>query len=194
MTGPIGQAWDWGLAAATQALYNLAALQLLGSINTPAPADVNAWLRDSARQLAQQDAGQATVRATRNSTPQSPPSSLLTPLEISKQICKFGRYPETRPRGLLCDSYDRISLNSLMDNWAAAQGLTACQIKEVLQEHATSDKRQRFTTTTTHSDTLIAVSQPSRTTTSKRRRGPKGDWQSSTKPIGAPASPSRTHR
>ena len=191
----IAQNWDVSLTAATQALYNLniqVALHILGNIATTAPADVNSWLRDRATAAStrvQQDVAHAPGLDTRDSATQHPQHKQLTSFQISKQIVSFGRYPGTRPSGLLTDTEDRISLNSLMATWGTPQGLNATQVREVLQQHASSRKRQRFTTTTLHNDIMISVSQPSPHNTTPRR-----EWRSSSRPIGAPGSPRRRHR
>ena len=191
----IAQNWDLSLSASSQALYNLniqVALQILGNIATTAPADINAWLRDRATAAStrvQQDAALGHGLDIRDSTTQHPQRHQLTSLQISKQIVLFGRYPDSRPRGLLTDTEDRISLNSLMTTWGASKGLSTTQIREALQQHAASRKRQRFTITTIHNDTMIAVSKPS-----PQHTTPRGEWRSSSRPIGAPSSPRRRLR
>ena len=183
----IAQNWDVSLTAATQALCNLniqVALHILGNIVTTAPADINSWLRDRATAASthiQQDVAAAPDLDTRELATQRPQPMQLSSFQISKQIVSFGRYPDTRPRGLLTDTEGRISLHSLMATWGTPQGLNTTQVQEVLQQHALSRKGQRFTTTAIHNDIMITVSQPSTPHNTTR----------STRPIGAPSSPKR---
>ena len=178
---------------------------ILSNMTIPAPADINAYLSASSQALHnlniqvalqrlrdrataasthnQQDAARGHALEIRDSTTQHPQPHQLTSFQISKQIALFGRYPDLRPRGLLTDTEDRISLNSLMTTWGVSKGLSTIQIREALQQHAASRKRQRFTITTNHNDTMIAVSKPS-----PQHNTPRGKWRSS------PSSPCRRAR
>ena len=106
----ISQNWDMSLAAATQALYSLniqVALHILDTITTTAPEDINTWMRDRAMaaSIYQQQEGSATPdAATRAQAIHSPQPPQLSPLQISKQVAVFGRYPHTRPVGMLADA------------------------------------------------------------------------------------------
>ena len=183
----IAQNWDMSITAATQALCNLniqVALHILDNIAITAPADINTWLRDRATAAStniQQDPAAAPDLDTRELAIQRPQPMQLSSFQISKQIVSFGRYPDTRPRGLLTDAEGRISLHSLMATWGTPQGLNTAQVQAVLQQHALSRKGQRFTTTAIHNDTMITVSQHSTPHNATR----------STRPIGAPSAPKR---
>ena len=131
----------------------------------------------------QQEAARGHAPEIRDNTTQHPQPHQLSSFQISKQIALFGRYPELRPGGLLTDTEDRISFNSLMTTWGVPKGLSTIQIREALQQHAASRRRQRFTITTNHDDTMIAVSKPS-----PRHNTPRGKWRSS------PSSPCRRAR
>ena len=186
--------WDMSLTVATQALYSLniqVALHILETITTTAPQDINTWVRDRAMaaRINQQQEGSATPdTATRAQATHSPQPPQLSPVQISKQVAVFGRYPHTRPCGMLTDAEGRISLHSLMSTWGTLQGLSTAQVKAALQQHGTSNKGQRFTTTAVHNDLMIAVSGSTRQTTPHTTtRHPRA--------IGAPRSPKhRRHR
>ena len=189
----ISQNWDLSLAVATQALHNLnisAALHILGTITTTAPDDINSWIRGRAMAalINQQQEGLATPDAA-SMTPatQSPQPTRLSPLQISKQVAFFGRYPRTRPFGMLADADGRLSLHNLMLTWGTPQGLSTAHVKAVLQQHGTSRKGQRFITTAVHDDLMIAVSRPTPHPAYTATRHPRA--------IGAPRSPKhRSHR
>ena len=167
----ITQNWDMSLAVATQALYRLnidVALHILETVTTTAPDNIDNWIRDRAMAalLSQQQQVVATPdAATRALQLHSPQPPQLTSLQISKQIAMFGRYPHKRPFGMLADLDGRLSLHNLMSTWGTLQGLSWDYVKAVLQQHGTSNKGQRFTTTAVHDDIMIEVSRSERQNT-----------------------------
>ena len=175
------------ITAATQALCNLnmqVALHILDNIVITAPADINTWLRDrvtSASILIHQEVANISDVDIIALTIQRSQPVQLSSYHISKQIVSFGRYLSTRPRGLLTDAEERISLHSLMATWGTPQGLNTAQVQAVLQQHAMSRKGQRFTTIAVHNDIMITVSKHS--TQYNTKQCPRA--------IGAPSSPKR---
>ena len=190
--------WDIGIAVATQALHRLSitmALQILESITTTAPVDINAWVRERAMAA-------LCNQPPSNTQPQgavfpegaplwqeahSPRPPKLSALQISKQIAAFGRYPNARPVGMMTDSEGRLSLNNLMATWGTAHGLSEDQVKSVLQQHGATDKGRRFTTTAVHNDLFVEVSQSTR----HKAPGTKHSNRSYPSAIGAPLLPRR---
>ena len=190
--------WDIGLAAATQALHRLSitmALQILETVTIISPVDINAWVREQAMAaLSNQPPSNTQPQGTfvpYGAPPwqeaHSPRPLKLSALQISKQIAAFGRYPNARPVGMMTDSEGRLSLNNLMATWGTAHGLSADQVKSVLQQHGATDKGQRFTITAVHNDLFVEVSK------STRHKAPRTKHSNRSYPsaIGAPLSPRR---
>ena len=173
----IAEHWNIGLVA-TQALHSLSitvALHILEMVTATALVDINAWLREQASAALHNQALSNThpqgpavpEEAPQRHEAHSTRSSRLTPLQISKQIVPFGRYPNARPAGMTIDPEGRLSVNNLMTIWGKPQGLSENQVKAVLNDHGDTDKGRRFTTTVKHNDLLVEVSQ------STRRKAPR---------------------
>ena len=54
---------------------------------------------------------------------------------ISHAILRFGRYPETRPAGLLVDEYGQMQLRSLMSVWGHKHDLCLGEIVNAVREN-----------------------------------------------------------
>ena len=171
------------------------ALQMLEAATTAPPVDMNAWilarsmtaLSTQPQSSAQPHTGLGPDGGPQRNEAHSPRPQQLTSLHISKAICAFGRYPTTRPAGMMTDTAGRLSLANIMTVWGTAQGLKEEHVKSALQQHSASDKGQRFTTTTLHNDLYIEVSQ----STKDKARNTQQSKHHAYRAIGAPRSPKR---
>ena len=198
LSGLIASNWNIEYAVATQALHRLStamALQILEAVTTTAPVDTTAWILErstTALGIQPQSSTQHQIGLRPDEGPQlqEAPSTRpqkLTSLQISKAIVTFGRYPDTRPAGMMTDAVGRLSLANIMMVWGTAQGLSEDQVKAVLQQHSATDKGQRFTTTTLHNDLFIEVSKATR----DKALNTQHSRSNSARAIGAPRSPKR---
>ena len=193
----IASNWNIEYAVATQALHRLStamALQIIDAVTTTAPVDINAWIL--ARSLTAlgtqpQSIAQPHTGLGPDGVPQRQkahnPRPQLTSLQISKAICAFGRYPTSRPAGMTTDAEGRLSLANLMLVWGSAKGLREEKVRAALQQHGTTDKGQRFVTTTLHSDLYIEVSKA----TKDKALNTQHSRSRADRAIGAPRSPKR---
>ena len=85
------------------------------------------------------------------------------------------------------DAEGRFSLANIMMVWGTAQGLSEEKVKAALQQHGTTDKGQRFATTTLHSDLYIEVSKA----TKDKALNTQHSRSRADRAIGAPRSPKR---
>ena len=181
--------WNSQYTLLAQIMQNNMALQMLETaaastaITAPdaAPVRVNVVpLQSTAQHSAAGLMAEGPPRQQPNKALPAKPSSLM----ISKTICAFGRYHDTRPEGLTTDGLGRLSLNNVMQVWGTKAGLKLEEVAAAIQLHSHSEHGgPRYIINAMHNDFYIQV----RSTTKHKARSNFDPLQA----IGAARPPKR---